>query len=151
MKTLKMLGISVAGLLVAAGSLSAGEKGLMHCFAFTPIDTATEAEWDAFWKATDDLPKKVPGMRRVWYGKLLKPLNLIGGTVDAEGRKKVMAGEKVTGDLNLTRRSYGVCMEFESPDALNAYAKHDEHSKWVKQYYEKVRKAGTTTFDIVGQ
>jgi hypothetical protein len=151
MKILSRVSLAAAGAILSAGTLAAGEKGLMHCFAFTPIETASQAEWDAFWKATDDLPKKIPGMKRVWYGKLLKPVNLVMGTADAEGRKKLAAGENVTGDLNLVRRSYGVCMEFNNSDALAAYAKHDEHDKWLKQYYEKVRKAGTTTFDIVGQ
>ena len=48
----------------------AAEKTLMHCFAFTPIESASQAEWDAFYKATDELPKKIKGLKRVWYGKL---------------------------------------------------------------------------------
>jgi hypothetical protein len=64
---------------------------------------------------------------RVWHGKLRRPLN-VGGAV----------------------REYGVCMEMADEAALATYAKHAAHDAWVK-VYEKVRVAGTTTFDILGQ
>ena len=64
----------VAVLLLFAVSLSAGEKKLMHCFAFTPLAAATEADWQAFFKATDDIPAKIPVVSKVWYGKLRRPL-----------------------------------------------------------------------------
>jgi len=28
----------------------AGEKGLMHCFYFTPVASATQADWQGFFK-----------------------------------------------------------------------------------------------------
>ena len=80
----------------------AGEKTLLHCFYFTPIAEASQAEWDAFYKATDELPGKLD------------------------------------------------CMEFADEAALKAYAAHTAHDAWLKAY-EKVRVAGTTTFDIVGR
>jgi hypothetical protein len=53
--------VLLCGLLFAGASM-AGEKKLMHCFAFTPLKSATSADWDAFYKATDDLPKKIKGV-----------------------------------------------------------------------------------------
>ena len=67
----------LAGLSLSASLSVAAEKTLMHCFAFTPIETASQAEWDAFSKATDELPKKIKGLKRVWYGKLTRPLRRI--------------------------------------------------------------------------
>ncbi|MGH9672736.1 MAG: hypothetical protein ACRD44_06100 [Bryobacteraceae bacterium] len=129
--------------------MMAGEKKLMHCFAFTVIPEATEADWAAFKKATDALPGKIPGLTKVWYGKLRAPVNI--HTVDAATSKKLGASEKdVAGTVNRVRRSYGVCMEMDSLDALAVYSKHPEHDAWVKAY-EKVRVAGTTTFDIIGE
>ena len=115
--------IGVAGVLLFAGALSAGDKGLMHCFYFTPVKTATQAEWQAFFTATDALPEKIPGLTRVWYGKLVRP------------------------GLD---REYGACMLFEGPEALKTYAGHPAHKEWA-DIYSKVRVYGTTTFDIVGQ
>ena len=41
-------------------------------------------------------------------------------------------------------------MELADEAALETYAGHPAHGAWVK-IYEKVRVAGTTTFDILGQ
>jgi hypothetical protein len=97
----------------------------MHCFAFTPIKEATQADWDAFYKATDELPKKIKGLRRVWHGKLARPLKI---------------GESV--------REHGVCMEFEDEAAFKAYGPDAAHKAWV-DVYSKVRVAGTTTYQIL--
>ena len=138
----------VAIVLFAAG-LSAGEKKLMHCFYFTTVDGATDADWQAFFKATDALPGKVPGLSRVWYGKLARPLALFN--VDAEARKKLTGGEKEAA-AKATRavRQFGVCMEFADDAALKAYAPHPAHKEW-EAVYSKVRVAGTTTIDFQGQ
>lgn len=141
-------------LAVGATLATAGEKHLMHCFAFTPIATATQADWDNFYKVNDMWPKKHPAMKMIWAGKLARPLAQLG-TSDAAARKKLMAGEKdVTAPLTLTRREYGVCMAFEGggdPAAiLKAYTANPFHKEWTAAY-EKVRVAGTTTYDIIGQ
>jgi hypothetical protein len=139
----------VAGLLLTSGTAPAGEKKVMHCFAFTVIDTATDAEWQAFYKATDQLPSKIPGISRVWYGKLRAPLNQFNTT--AEASKQLRAGaEKVPGDVTLRVRKSGVCMEMENEGTLKTYTAHPYHKEWMA-IYEKVRVAGTTTFDILGQ
>ncbi len=135
---------------VFAFTATAQDKKLMHCFAFTQIDAATPADWAAFAKATDELPGKVPGLSKVWHGKLARPMGItqVDGQVSDEDRKKLMAGESVAAKVKMVRRQYGVCMEFASQDALKAYAKHPEHDAWMK-VYEKVRVAGTTTIDIL--
>jgi len=143
------LWICLAVTLMVAGVAAAGEKKLMHCFVFTPIEAATAADWEAFYKATDELPGKIPGLSRVWHGKLARNLAIFGA--DREASKKLAAGEKeVTGTITRRVRSYGVCMEFADEAALKTYAGHAAHADWVK-VYEKVREYGTTTFDILGR
>ena len=55
--------LCLAGLVLSGGAVWAGEKKLMHCFAFSPIESATDADWQAFFKATDAIPSKIPGTR----------------------------------------------------------------------------------------
>lgn len=119
----------LAGLLVFGGSAFAGEKGLMHCFAFAPLPDATEADWEAFYKATDELPSKLKGLQKVWVGKLRAPAKL---TPNGEPRE------------------YGACMLFDGPEALAEYDEHAAHRAWEEVYF-KVREPGSTTFDIIGQ
>jgi len=139
----------VAVLLLFAGLLTAGEKKLMHCFVFTPLDGATDADWAAFYKATDELPGKIPGLSKVWHGKLLN--NLTIHFPDREARKKLAAGEaKVAGEITQRVRVYGVCMEMDDQAALKTYAGHPAHKEW-EAVYGKVRQPGTTTFDILGR
>jgi len=97
----------------------------MHVFSYTPLSTATPADFAAFEKATNELVGKIPGLRKVWVGKLKRPLK--------------------QGDV---QREYGVAMEFDDEAALNVYATHPAHETWVK-VYEKVRVEGTTTIDIL--
>jgi len=135
--------------LLAAATLSAGEKKLMHCFAFTAVEGATDADWQGFFKATDALPGKIPAISRVWYGKLRRPLRQV--QPDSKSYKELGAGAaKVTGEMQSVRREWGVCMEMADEAALDSYAKDPAHAEWVKAY-SKVRKPGTTTFDIIGQ
>jgi len=147
---MKRLTLLMFCLSLAAGSLSAADKKLMHCFYFTPQAGATDAQWQAFFKATDELPGKIPGLSKVWYGKLSRPMAVLS-TSSAEARKKLSAGEKdVPGPINRVVREWGVCMEMDGPDSLKAYAANPEHKKWEEVYF-KVRQYGTTTLDIVGQ
>jgi hypothetical protein len=129
----------------------AGDKTLMHCFAWTPVKDATPADWDAFYKASDALPKKIPGIIRVWYGKLAAPVGqVLIGDVDKETSQKYRAGEKVTIPVSRVERVYGMCMEMKSADTLKAYDAHPYHKTWTDAY-SKVRVEGTTTFNILGQ
>jgi hypothetical protein len=141
----------VAGFVLSAGLSLAGEKSVLHCFAFTPIATASQAEWDAFYKATDALPKKIKGIKRVWYGKLMRPLTQYGVNIpDAEARKKLMAEMKGNADVSVTRREHGACFEFADETAFKAYAADPAHKEW-EAVYGKVRVPGTTTYQIIGQ
>jgi hypothetical protein len=148
---MKRLAACVAGLFLSAGLSTAGEKTIMHCFAFTPIATASQSEWDAFYKATDALPQKIKGLRRVWYGKLMRPLTQYGLNVpNAEARKKLMAEMKGNADVTVTRREHGACFEFADEAAFKAYGPDPAHKEW-EAVYGKVRVPGTTTFQIIGQ
>jgi len=110
----------------------------MHCFAFTPIESAPETDWEAFYKATDELPSKIDGLNRVWYGKLRRPMRLYykTGNGDQEYKQRI--------------REWAVCMEMEDITALEKYADHPAHAKWEEAYF-RIRQRGTTTFDILGQ
>lgn len=136
-------------LLLCSTFAFAGEKKLMHCFAFTTIDSATPEQWTAFQKATDELPSKIKTISRVWHGKLMRPLQQYQAA-DPDTAKNFGAQRSGTGNFNRLTRSYGVCMEFASEAALKAYVDDPGHKEWSAAY-EKVRVAGTTTFDILGQ
>lgn len=135
---------------VCSALAPAQQRTLMHCFTFTEVPEATSADWDAFRKATEELPSKIAGLKRVWHGKLARPLGLLQteGALDPDAQKKLREGGPVPAQVKMIRRQYGVCMEFDGPDALKAYAKDPAHDAWVK-VYEKVRVYGTTTFDIL--
>lgn len=140
---------AAATLLLTAGLAAAGEKGMMHCFAFTVIPEATDADWKAFAEATDQWPAKFKGIQKVWHGKLRSPLQLF--IIPADARKKLAGGEKEV-DTKATRllRQHGVCMLMESEATLKEYTTQPYHKEWTAKY-EKVRVAGTTTYDILGQ
>ena len=111
-----------------AGRMTAEpQKTLMHVFAYTPLEGSTPEDYEAFKKATAEMVGPIPGLRQVWVGKLREPLPV-------ESRV----------------HSYGVAMEFDNTQALAVYATHPAHDQWVK-VYEKVRKQGTTTLDILGE
>jgi hypothetical protein len=142
--------LTLAALLLCA-SASAGEKKLMHCFAWTSIKEATQQDWDAFFKASDALPSKIKGISKVWYGKLAAPLGQTSiANMDPETTKKYRAGENVTVPVTRTPRDWGMCMEMTSLDALKSYDTHPYHKTWTDAY-SKVRVEGTTTFNIIGQ
>jgi hypothetical protein len=143
------LATCIAGLTFTAAVSLAGEKTMMHCFAFTPIETASQSDWDVFSKATDELPKKIRGLKRVWYGKLARPLaqNQLKFN-DPEARKKMLAEKKGSTDFTVVERKNGVCMEFDNQKAFEAYGSSEPHKAWVS-VYEKVRVPGTTTYQIL--
>jgi hypothetical protein len=129
----KIAVFTAATMLFGTGWLAGQQKGksektLMHVFAYTPVEGATPQDFSNFTKATGDLVGKIPGLKRVWVGKLRRPLDL----------------------GNNAKREYGVAMEFDDTKALDAYAKNPAHDAWVK-VYEKVRVEGTTTYDILGE
>ncbi len=142
----------VATLWLAAGIASAGEKKLMHSFAFTAVESASEADWQSFYKATGALPEKIPGLTRVWYGKLARPMGQIITTKreDYDKLRNAKPGEEVSIPASLLQRQYGVCMEFNDEAALKTYGDHPAHKEWEAVYF-KVRQPGTLSFNLLGQ
>lgn len=140
-----------AGSFLCTNAAQAGEKDLMHCFTFTAMKDATDADWQAFYKASEEMPKKIPGVKRVWTGKLARPMTFSQVTkVDDEAKKKIAEGEAAPAEVKRVVRQYAGCIEFKDAAALKAYAEHPYHAEWMKAY-EKVRVEGTTTFDLLGQ
>ena len=138
-------------LLLSSTIAHAGDKTLMHCFAWTPVKEATPADWQAFYKARDALPQKIKGIIRVWYGKLQSPLGQTQlGNIDAATTQKYRSGESVTVPVTRTPRAYGMCMEMKDAETLKAYDTDPYHKFWTEAY-SKVRVEGTTTFNILGQ
>jgi hypothetical protein len=146
-KSTTIFAIAVLGLLATAAP--AADKGMMHCFAYTVKGDATDADFAAFYKATEEMPKKIKEVKQVWFGKLRRPLAQY--RMDATNAKKFTA-EAPTATVEATRvvRQQGVCMLLESEAALKVYEAHPYHKDWVAAY-EKVRVAGTTTYDILAQ
>ena len=148
--TLRLVRIAALALLAAAPA-QAGEKKLMHCFAWTPIKEATPADWTAFFQASEALPRKIKGISRVWYGKLVNPLNQISiAKIDPEAMKKFHAGEPAPGEIVRVNREWGMCMEMRDEAALKAYDTDPYHKIWTDAY-AKIRVDGTTTFNVIGQ
>ena len=129
---MKHLCLAVVGVALLVPSLRAGEDGLMHCFAFTALDDAEEADWKAWYEATDALPDKINGLEKVWYGKLKRPLR----QYNREGKENY--------------RQWAACMLFKDQAALERYAENEAHDDWAENY-SKVRVPGTTTYDILAQ
>jgi hypothetical protein len=134
--------------MTIASLCQGAEKTIMHCFAFTPRPEATDADFKAYYEATDQLAKDFTGIKRVWYGKLRAPLNQV--SVDpASAKKFTPESPKVEGaTATRVRREHGACMEFVDAAAWGAYAKSPAHDAWAK-VYDKVRVPGTTTYQIL--
>jgi hypothetical protein len=143
-----ILATAVLGFLAAAAPAQAADKGLMHCFAYTVIPEATDADWKAFYAATEAMPTKIKEVKQVWFGKLLRPLAQY--RMSAADGKKFADGPKQTVEATRVQRTQGVCMLLESEAALKTYATNPYHKEWLATY-EKVRVAGTTTYDIAVQ
>jgi hypothetical protein len=121
-----LFGAGVALFLLGCGvGRQSEQKTMLHVFAYTPLESATQQDFDDFKKATEEMVGKVPGLTHVWVAKLREP---------------IPAGDKI--------RTFAVGMEFENVDALGSYAGHPAHKEWERMY-EKVRAPGTTTMDII--
>lgn len=151
MNTVMRCGLCLVATLLTDPPAHAGEKTLMHCFAWTPVKEATPADWEAFFQASEALPAKIKGIRRIWYGKLLAPLSQAAIVkMDNQTFKKYFAGDQVAGEILRTPREFGMCMEMTGEEALKAYDSDPYHKIWTEAY-SKIRVDGTTTFDFVGQ
>ena len=147
-KLTTILATAVLGLLANANPAQAADKGMMHCFAYTVIPEATDADWKAFYAATEAMPKKIKEVKKVWYGKLRSPLNQY--RMPAADSKKFADGPTAAVTATRVQRTQGVCMLLASEAALKTYATNPYHKEWLATY-EKVRVAGTTTYDILVQ
>jgi hypothetical protein len=148
---MRISSVLLAAMFIAAPTAHAGEKTIMHCFAWTPVKEATAADWEAFYKASELLPKKINGLTKIWYGKLQSPLSQYTiSKVEPDNLRKLRAGEPASAEMLRTPREYGMCMEFASADALKAYDTDPYHKTWTDAY-AKVRVDGTTTVNIIGQ
>ncbi len=127
----RLVQVALGMLLFAAGCMVGQQAGtettLMHVFAFTPLEEATEQDFADFHAATAEMVGQIPGLRRAWFGRLLQPI--------PNGRRP---------------REYGVAMEFDNIEALRGYADHPVHRAW-EEVYARVRVLGTTTLDIPGE
>jgi hypothetical protein len=139
-----------AGFLMLTPAAHAGEKTLMHCFAWTSIKDAGQADWTAFFKASDALPSKIKGITRVWYGKLAAPLSQYNVQAQGDAQQKLRSGEATPVTAQRVPRDWGMCMEMAGPDTLKAYDADPYHKTWTDAY-AKIRVEGTTTFNILGQ
>jgi len=122
---MRILMLIAAATMLSAATASAADD-LVHCFLFTAVDKAPEADWKAFFKATDAMPSKIPVVKHVWYSKLGRPMEINGAT-----------------------RQWGVCMHLAGADARKAYAAAPYHAEWEAAYF-KIREEGTSTFDLQG-
>jgi len=104
------------------------QKTLLHVFAYTPLEGATQNDYENFKKATAEMAGKIPGLKRVWIGKLREPIPGEGDRI----------------------RTFGVAMEFDNTQALDNYAVNPVHREW-EGIYERIRVQGTTTLDILGE
>ena len=72
------LGLAGGALFLAGCVLgqqaAATQKTLLHVFAYTPLDGSTPQDYENFKKATVGMVGKIPGLRRVWIGKLRQPI-----------------------------------------------------------------------------
>ena len=100
---------------------------MMHVFAYTPLEGSTQQDFEDFKTPTTAMVDQIPGLQRVWVGKLRQPL-----------------------PVETRIHTYGVAMEFDNTEALDAYAIHTAHDAWI-DVYDKVRLQGTTTLDILGE
>lgn len=142
--------VAIAALWMAPDAPAESGK-LMHCFAFTAVEGATEGDWKAWQAGTAGLTKKVPGLKHVCYGKLVTPFAQIGPEqrFDAETTRKFRTGEALTIGVKRVERQYGACFEFRNKAAFDAYG-NPAHDAWTK-LYERVRADGTATYQILAQ
>jgi len=139
-----------AAALFLTSAAHAGEKKLMHCFAWTSIKDADQADWDAFFNASDLLPSKIKGITHIWYCKLAAPLSQYNVEATGDAQQKLRKGEPTPVTAQRVPRDWGMCMEMTGPAVLKAYDTDPYHKKWTDAY-AKIRVEGTTTFNILGQ
>jgi hypothetical protein len=109
------LGLFAAGFLMAANKYGQ-PKTLVHVVTIQWNDDTTEAQKKAVYDGVVKMAGEIPGIRNVWT----KPIKV--------------QGQGYSGAF---------VMEFDTKDALDAYAKHPAHEEWMK-VYGPVHKESTT-------
>ena len=113
--TVAALGLFAAGLVYGANKFGQ-PKSLIHVVTIQWADDATDAQKQAVYEGVRKMAGEIPGIRNVWTNPI-----------------KVQ-GNGYTGAF---------VMEFDSKEALDAYAKHPAHAEWMK-VYEPAHKSSTT-------
>ena len=124
--------LAVVGLVFASGWVAGQQRAttqrtVVHAVAWTAKEDATPEGLEEFKQATESLVGSMPGLRRVWVGKLRQPL--------------------IIGDL---KRNYGLILEFDDLATREAYSSHPNRVPWAA-VWEKVRLPGSTNFDVIGE
>jgi hypothetical protein len=109
------LSLFAAGVLLGANKFNQ-PKTLVHVVTIQWNDGTTDAQKQAVYDGVRKMAGEIPGIRSIWT----KPIKVQG-----EG----FGGAFV--------------MEFDSKEALDAYAKHPAHAEWMK-VYAPVHKESTT-------
>ena len=125
--------ILAAGMALFAAGWLAGQQGartektVVHAVAWTAGASFTEQGLEDFRRATEEMARTMPGLRRAWVGRLRTPLKV--------------------GELT---RDYGLVLEFDDLKTREEYSTHPSRAPWA-QVWEKIRVPGSTNFDVLGQ
>ena len=101
---MKLPALAACGALILPSLAFAGDRTLMHCFAWTPIKQATPAGWEAFCQ------------------------------IDGETLRKCASGETVSPPLTRTPRECGMCMEMKDANTLKACDTDPSRKIWTAAY-----------------
>lgn len=127
-KTFALLGgvvLFLSGVLLGQESGST-QKTVLHVAAWTARDGITQQDLDTFQKESETITSQVPGLKRVWVGKLRQPL-----TVDG------------------IQRNHAVVLEFDDLKSREAYT-NNRPARWYDGL-NRLRQPGSTNFDVVGE
>jgi hypothetical protein len=124
--------VLAGALLFVSGWLLGNENAVtqqttIHAAAWTAADSMTQQDFDNFKKLSAGLVGQVPGLRRIWVGKLAKPIT-------AEG----------------IQRNYGVVLEFDDAKSKEAYSSN-RPPEWYATLNKLRNPQGSTSFDVVGE
>jgi redox-regulated HSP33 family molecular chaperone len=109
------LGLFTAGLLMGANKFGQ-PKTLIHVVTVQWNDGTTDAQKQAVYDGVRKMAGEIPGIRNVWTNPI---------KVQGQGYNGAFV------------------MEFDSKEAMDAYAKHPAHDEWAK-VYGPVHKESTT-------
>lgn len=102
------------------------QKTVIHAAAWTALDGVTQQDLDNRKKESAALVGQVPGLRRVWGGKLRVPITVEG-----------------------VQRNYGSILEFDDLQSREAYT-NNRPARWYDGL-NRLRQPSSTNFDVVGE